>query len=97
MAGGSGNETMVAGSKASLFSFDSAHGGGATIIDGFQDSTVPGVKSTKLEFKGYGSPSDILAHSQAEDGNTIISLDDGTTIFLKDFNFSKFGTDDIKS
>jgi Ca2+-binding RTX toxin-like protein len=97
MAGGSGNETMVAGSKASLFSFDSAHGGGTTIISGFKDSTVPGVKSTKLEFKGYGSPGDILAHSRAEGGNTIISLDDGTTIFLKDFNFSKFGPDDIKS
>jgi len=97
MVGGSGNETMVAGSRTNLFSFDSAHGGGTTIISGFQDNMVHGVKSTLLEFTGYGSPSDILAHSQADGGNTIISLDDGTTIFLQGFNFNNFGTDDIKS
>lgn len=95
MAGGSGNETMVAGSKSSLFSFDSTEGGGKTLIRGFQDSTVPGVKSTQLEFTGYGSPSDIVAHSEVVGKNTIITLDDGTQITLK--GFTTLGTDDIKS
>ncbi|MBK8212033.1 MAG: hypothetical protein IPK78_20950 [Rhodospirillales bacterium] len=84
MFGGSNADTMTAGTHDNLFVFDSSQGGGHHNIFGFKDSTAMGGK-TQLQFSGYGSVQDILDHARVANGNTFITLDDGTTITLKGF------------
>ena len=75
--GGTGSDTMVAGlhSSGNLFEFLSSEGGGKHIIENF-------ISGDKLVFQGY-TPGDL--HISTSQGNTFVTLQDGTSIELKGF------------
>jgi len=79
---GSGNATVYAGTGADTFGFSTAAGGGTTVISGFDASH----DQINLGNGGYTS-ADMTVKLVGAAGNqsTLIHLNDGTNIYLKNF------------
>lgn len=76
---GRGNATITAGSGSDTVVFSKAYGGSQSVINNF----VQGQDHIDLKTGGYAK-TDIVSVKQAG-GSTIIKLDDGTKITLKNF------------